>query len=80
VGCPEHRKRIANHVGGGPQEQDIIQVCKDVFGFTNVNFKACIYSDGLPVTLCFADSVGEFITAGIRQLLSGPDVHRCQWE
>lgn len=45
-------------------EGDIIQVCKDVLGLTKVNFNACIYGDGLPVTLRFADSVGEILTAG----------------
>lgn len=45
-------------------EADINQVCKDVLGLTKVNFNACIYGDGLPVTLRFADSVGEILTAG----------------
>jgi hypothetical protein len=40
------------------------QVCEDVLGLTKVNFNACIYGDGLPVTLRFADSVGEILTAG----------------
>ena len=43
---------------------DIDQVCEDVLGLTKVNFNACIYGDGLPVTLRFADSVGEILTAG----------------
>lgn len=45
-------------------EADIDQVCRDVLGLTKVNFNACIYGDGLPVTLRFADSVGEILTAG----------------
>jgi hypothetical protein len=45
-------------------EADIAQVCEDVLGLTKVNFNACIYGDGLPVTLRFADSVGEILTAG----------------
>jgi hypothetical protein len=31
---------------------------------TKLNFNACIYGDGLPVTLPFADAVGEILTAG----------------
>lgn len=42
----------------------IDQVMKDVMGLTKVNFNACIYADGLPVTLRFADAVGEILTAG----------------
>jgi hypothetical protein len=42
---------------------DIMQVMTDVMALTKVNFNACIYGDGLPVTLRFADSVGEILTA-----------------
>jgi hypothetical protein len=45
-------------------DADIDRVCADVLGLTKVNFNACIYGDGLPVTLRFADSVGEILTAG----------------
>lgn len=45
-------------------EADIIQVCRDIMGLTKINFNSCIYGDGLPVTLRFADSVGEILTAG----------------
>ncbi len=45
-------------------QADIDQVLKDVMGLTKVNFNACIYSDGLPVTLRFADAVGDILTAG----------------
>ena len=31
---------------------------------TKLNYNACIYGDGLPVTLKFADSIGEILTAG----------------
>jgi hypothetical protein len=30
---------------------------------TKVNFNACLFGDGLPVTLRFADAVGEILTA-----------------
>lgn len=36
----------------------------DVLNLTKLNFNACIYGDGLPVTLRFADAVGEILTAG----------------
>jgi hypothetical protein len=42
----------------------IDRVMEDIMGLTKVNFNACIYGDGLPVTLRFADSVGEILTAG----------------
>jgi len=43
---------------------DLQQVMNDVMGLTKVNFNACIYADGIPVTLRFADAVGEILTAG----------------
>lgn len=39
-------------------------VLEDVLNLTKLNFNACIYGDGLPVTLRFADAVGEILTAG----------------
>jgi hypothetical protein len=42
---------------------DLEQVMKDIMGLTKVNFNACIYADGRPVTLRFADRVGEILTA-----------------
>ncbi len=36
----------------------------DVMSLTKLNFNACIYGDGLRVTLRFADLVGENLTAG----------------
>jgi len=38
-------------------------VVADVLQLTKLNFNACIYADGLPVTLRFADSIGEILTA-----------------
>lgn len=42
---------------------DLHQVMTDVLGLTKVNFNACVFADGLPVTLKFADAVGEILTA-----------------
>ena len=43
---------------------DIETVCKDILSLTKLNYNACIYGDGLPVTLKFADSIGNILTAG----------------
>jgi len=45
-------------------EADLEIVCKDILSLTKLNYNACIYGDGLPVTLKFADSIGEILTAG----------------
>jgi hypothetical protein len=46
------------------REAEIEQVMKDVLSLTKLNFSAAEYCDGLPVTLRFADLVGEILTAG----------------
>ena len=48
-------------------DTDIRQVMADVLGLTKLNYNACIYGDGVPVTLRFADSVGEILTAAPRR-------------
>lgn len=45
---------------------DIEQVMGDVLGLTKLNYNACIYGDGVPVTLRFADTIGEILTAAPR--------------
>ena len=45
-------------------EADLDRVLQDVMGLTKLNYNACIYGDGQPVTLRFADAVGEVLTAG----------------
>jgi hypothetical protein len=44
-------------------DTDLHQVLADIMALTKVNFNACIFSDGLPVTLRFADDIGEILTA-----------------
>jgi hypothetical protein len=39
-------------------------VLRDVLALTKVNYNSCIFADGVPVTLRFANSVGEILTAG----------------
>lgn len=45
-------------------QSNIEVVCKDILSLTKLNYNACIYGDGVPVTLKFADSIGEILTAG----------------
>lgn len=44
-------------------EADIKQVLKDILALTKLNYNTCIYADGEPVTLRFADKIGEILTA-----------------
>lgn len=46
-------------------EADIEQVLKDILALTKLNYNACIYADGVPVTLRFADKIGDILTASI---------------
>ncbi len=45
-------------------EADINVVMSDILALTKLNYNTCIYADGVPVTLRFADSIGEILTAG----------------
>ena len=40
---------------------DIRTVLTDIMGLTKINYNACNYSDGLPVTVRFADKVGDVL-------------------
>ena len=44
-------------------EADILQVLKDILALTKLNYNTCIFADGQPVTLRFADNIGEILTA-----------------
>jgi len=44
-------------------EAELGRVMTDVLGLTKINFNACVFADGLPVTLKFADAVGDILTA-----------------
>ena len=39
-------------------------VCKDILALTKLNYNSCKFCDGQPVTLKFADMIGEILTAG----------------
>jgi hypothetical protein len=45
-------------------DADLLMVMADAMALTKLNFYACIYGDGLPVTLRFASAVGEILTPG----------------
>ena len=43
---------------------DIKTVCEDILALSKLNYNTCVFGDGSPVTLKFADSIGEVLTAG----------------
>jgi len=51
---------------------DLLAVMQDVLALTKVNYNACDYSSGLPVTLKFADRVGEILTASPKAISAPP--------
>lgn len=46
------------------QWPNIRNVLGDIMGLTKINYNACNYSDGLPVTVRFARKVGDVLTMG----------------
>ncbi len=44
-------------------EAALLRVMTDMMGLTKINFNTCQFADGQPVTLKFADAVGEILTA-----------------
>jgi hypothetical protein len=42
----------------------IRQVLEDIMGLTKINYNSCNFNDGLPVTVRFANMVGEVLTMG----------------
>ncbi len=51
---------------------DINEVMGDVLALTKVNYNACDFASGLPVTLKFADRVGEILMASPRTASAPP--------
>lgn len=39
-------------------------VCKDILALTKLNYNSCRFADGLPVTLKFANIIGDILTSG----------------
>lgn len=66
--------RLQTYVGRGvpnPLSVDVTHgnapiktVLQDVLALTKLNYNACVFGDGVPITLKFADNVGEVLTAG----------------
>ena len=46
---------------------DLRTVLADIMGLTKINYNACNFSDGLPVTVRFADKVGDVLVIGTAQ-------------
>ena len=44
-----------------------VELKGDVLALTKLNYNACIFGDGVPVTLRFAEAVGEILTAAPRK-------------
>jgi hypothetical protein len=42
---------------------DLDTILRDVMGLTKINFNSCLHNDRLPVTIRFADAVGEVLLA-----------------
>jgi len=66
--------RLRTYVGKEVPNPQLIKICRgdadikvvlqDILGLTKLNYNACRFADGEPVTLKFADAVGEILTAG----------------
>ncbi|MBA3712814.1 MAG: hypothetical protein H0W76_10250 [Pyrinomonadaceae bacterium] len=66
--------RLQTYPGRGVPKPLLIDVCRgkapietvlgDIMALTKLNYNTCIFADGQPVTLKFADAVGEILTAG----------------
>ena len=51
---------------------DLKQVLADILALTKLNYNACDFASGLPVTLKFADRVGEILMASPRTASAPP--------
>ncbi len=51
------------HIEINRGDGDLDTVMRDILSLTKLNYNACDYSSGLPVTLKFANRVGEILTA-----------------
>lgn len=45
-------------------EAPLQTVLQDILTLTKLNYNTCIFGDGMPITLKFANAVGEILTAG----------------
>lgn len=51
------------HIAVSRGDSSIDVVMRDVLALTKLNYNACIYGDGLPVTLRFSNIIGDILTA-----------------
>lgn len=49
------------------QKPDMQVVLRDILGLTKINYNACNYNDGRPVTIQFADKIGDILIMGSAQ-------------
>lgn len=54
-------------------EANLVQVAKDIFGLTKLNYNACKLGEGQPITVKYSDRIGEI-------LLASPEVPRANWK
>ena len=59
----QHKKRDCLFGQPLAGSADIKQILKDIMALTKLNYNACIFADGEPVTLRFADKIGDILTA-----------------
>jgi hypothetical protein len=78
--------RLQTYPGRGVPKPLLIDVCRgqseirtvlrDIMALTKLNYNTCVFADGDPVTLKFADAVGEILTASpIKELPPLPFKH-----
>jgi len=46
-----------------PGEADIETVMADVLSLTKINFNTCLFNDRTPVTIRFADAIGDILVS-----------------
>jgi hypothetical protein len=54
-------------VSGGDIDLDV--VFNDIMGLTKLNFNSCHFADRLPVTIRFANAIGDILTAASQDLI-----------
>lgn len=60
----------------GKANVDLHTVMQDIMTLTKMNFNSCVYADGYPVTMRFADAIGDVLMAtGNRELPPLPFRH-----
>ena len=46
------------------KKPELMSVLEDIMGLTKINYNSCNFNDGLPVTVRFAQMVGDVLTMG----------------